>query len=340
VKANKGSIGRAVDQPDPKIRLYLFHGPDEGQSRALAARLLEGLGAAKSAIGAAAVKVDPAVLVDEASAMSLFGGRRAIWIEPAGNDIEQGVAALLDGPEPESPVVAIAGSLAKSSALLKLAEASRQALAFASYPPEGLDAQRMVIDLGRRVGLKVAAPLAARVAESGGNDEAVVNQELAKLALYLDASPNAPKELDAEAVDTVGAGAREGNALRLGDLALHGELRELAAELAAAPAGASEAISIIRALQRRLSMLAPARARVERGERVDAVMASLGKSLFWKDNKMVQTMLERWNAADLARIADRVGKLERDLMLTPAPEQAALGEELVAIALRGQRRRA
>ena len=33
--------GRAVDQPDPTLRLYLFHGPDEAQSRALGARRLQ-----------------------------------------------------------------------------------------------------------------------------------------------------------------------------------------------------------------------------------------------------------------------------------------------------------
>ena len=83
MKASKASIGRAVDQPDAKTRFYLFHGPDEGQSRALAARLLEALGATKFIIAAGAVKSDPAALVDEAGAMSLFGGKRAIWIEPA-----------------------------------------------------------------------------------------------------------------------------------------------------------------------------------------------------------------------------------------------------------------
>jgi DNA polymerase-3 subunit delta len=55
VKASKSSIGRSVDQPDPKIRFYLFLGPDEGQSRALAARLLQALGAAKFALSASDV---------------------------------------------------------------------------------------------------------------------------------------------------------------------------------------------------------------------------------------------------------------------------------------------
>jgi DNA polymerase-3 subunit delta len=346
VKANKKSIGPAVDQPDAKVRFYLFHGPDEGQSRAMAGRLLAGLGASKFAVSGAAVKADPAMLVDEASAMSLFGGRRAIWIEPASNDIEEAAAAFLDGPQPESPVVAIAGTLTKASALLKLAEGSPLALAYASYVPEGADAQRMVIDLGRRVGLKIALPLATRLAETCANDEAVVSQELAKLALYVDASPHSPKELDEDAIDAVGAGAAEGNVQRLGDLALQGALAELAAELSGLAGSASEAVPMIRSVQRRLSMLAPLRARVERGEGADAVMASAGKPLFWKDKAMIQKMLARWSATDLARIADRLGALERELMRPRArpessmPEQAALGEELLAIAHRARARRA
>ena len=158
MKASKSTITRAVDQPAAGTRFYLFHGPDEGQSRALAARLLESLRATKFVIAGGAVKSDPAALVDEASAMSLFGGNRAIWIEPATKDIEEGVAALLAAAVVESPVVAIGGPLTKTSPLLKLAEASPLALAFASYPPEGQDAERMVIDLGRRFGLKVSSP--------------------------------------------------------------------------------------------------------------------------------------------------------------------------------------
>jgi DNA polymerase-3 subunit delta len=332
VKASKASIGRAVDQPDPRLRFYLFHGPDEAQSRALGQRLLDGLGATKFIVPAAAAKSDPATLADEAGAMTLFGGPRVIWVEPAGDEIAAGVEALLEAPASESPVVAIAGALRKTSALLKLAEAAPQAIAFAAYAPEGQDAERMVIDLGRRFGLKVGPSVAARLAQSAGNDQAIVAQELQKLALYVDASPQAPKDLDQDALDDVGAESSEGDFQRLADLALAGEVSELADELARLPAGGNEAIPVIRSLQRRLLMLAPLRARVERGERVDGIMTSMGKSLFFKDKAKVQRMLSRWSAEGLATAAERAGKLERALMFTPAPDQEALGEELLAIA--------
>ena len=339
MKAARASIGRAVDQPVADVRFYLFHGPDEAQSRALGARLLEALGATKFLVTAGAVKADPASLVDEAGAMSLFGGKRAVWIEPATKDIEEGVAALLEGPLPESPVVAIAGALPRTSALLKLAEGSPRALAFAAYLPEGQDAVRMVTDVGRRYGLKVSAPVAQRLADAAGNDQAIVAQELNKLALYVDASPHAPKELDHEAVEAVGAALAEGDFQRLADLALGGSMAELTEELARLPAAGSDAIPVIRSLQRRLLMLAPARARIERGERPEAVMTSIERSLFFKDKAKVGRMLATWSAADLATVAERAGKLERELMFTAVPDREALGEELLAIARKARSKR-
>jgi DNA polymerase III subunit delta len=338
VKASRASIARAVDQPSPPIRFYLFYGPDEAQSRGLGQRLVEALGASKFVVASGAVKSDPASLADEAGAMSLFGGPRALWIEPAGDDIAEGVEALLGSPGIESAVIAIAGALRKTSALLKLAEASPLALAFAAYVPEGQDAQRMVIDLGRRFGLKVSPYVASRLADQCGNDQAIVAQELQKLALYIDASPHAPKELDHEAIDAVGADTAEGDFARLADLALGGELADLADELSRMPGGGSEAIPVVRSLQRRLLMLAPARARMDRGESADAIMTSLGKSLFWKDKPIIAKMLSQWSADRLARISERAGMLERALMFSPAPQQEALGEELLAIAREARRR--
>ena len=337
MKASKSSIVRAVEQPDPKLRFYLLHGPDDAQSRALGQRLVEALAASRFVVSGAAVKSDPAMLADEAGAMNLFGGTRVVWVEPAGDEIVPGVEALLEANAAESPVVAIAGALRKTSALLKLAESSSAAMAFAAYPPEGAEAERMVAEVGRRFGLKIGPPVAARIADSCGNDQAIVSQELQKLALYIDASPQSPKELDHDAIDAVGADLPEGEVLHLADLALAGRVGDLAAELGQLTRGA-EGIPVVRALQRRLLQLAPARARIERGESPDAVMTSLGRALFWKDKPLVSRLLSMWDSRRLATVAERAARLEHELIFSEVPNQEALGEELIAIARAAGRR--
>lgn len=338
MKASKQSIGRAVDQPNPQIRFYLLYGQDEAQARATGERLVQALGATKVAISAGQVKSDPALLVDEASAMSLFDGKRVIWVEPATKDIEESVAALLEAAVLESPVVAIGGSIPKSSSLVKMAEASPNALSFAAYVPEGQDAERMVAEVGRRFGLKISPALAARLADNCANDQSIVTQELQKLALYVDASPHSPKELDTEAIDAVGVTSAEGDFARLADLALSGNVAGLMEELDKMAAGGNEAIPVVRSLQRRLLVLAPARARMDRGESLDAVMTSLGRSLFWKDKPVFGRILSSWDSERLARVFERAGTLERNLIFSPAPQQEALSEELIAIALQARRR--
>ena len=338
MKLARGAIAKALDRPDPQVRVYLFHGADEAQSRAHAERLLIALGATRHPLAASAIKGDPALLADEAGAMSLFDGSRLIWVEQAGDDVAAGVESVLGLPAVENKVVLISGALRKTSALLKLCEASPDALAYVSYVPEGADAERMVAEVARTLGLRTTPSVAARIADSCGNDQAIVRQELTKLALFLDAAPESPKELVHAAIDAVGADLPEGDFLRIADIALSGDLNALTSELAALPPGGGEAIPVLRSLQRRLLMLAPARARVERGETPASVMAAIERSLFFKDKAMVGRFLNQWDAASLARIADRAGQLERDVMLTPIPAAEGLAEELIAVARAARRR--
>ena len=120
--------------------------------------------------------------------------------------------------------------------------------------------------------------------------------------------------------------------MRLGDLALSGDGRALIEEFDRSALAPGEAVPVIRALQRRLVQIAPLRAKVERGERVDGVMASMGKSLFWKDKPLMQRLLSNWSAERIAQAMGRSAALERAAMLSDEPPIAALGEELIAIA--------
>lgn len=331
MKLARPAIAKALDRPDSNIRLYLFHGADEGQSRSHAQRLMAGLGAARLPLSPSALKSDPAQLADEAGAISLFGESRLLWIEGGTDDLAPAIEALLEAAAVQSPAAVIAGPLRKTSALVKIADSSPLALSYVSYVPEGQDADRMVAEVGRTLGLNIPRSVAARVAASCGSDQAIVRQELIKLALFADARPEAPKELDHDALDAVGADLPEGNFMRIADLALTGDLAQLGDELSRLSPSGAEAIPIVRSLQRRLLQLAPARARVESGEAPAAVMTSIEKSLFFKDKALVGQLLRHWDAKGLARALDRIGALERDLMLASLPPVESLAEELITI---------
>jgi DNA polymerase III subunit delta len=337
VKAAKGTLAGALDRPDLKIRFYLFYGPDEGQSRAHAERLLKGLEAEKVVIQALRAKADPAILADEAAAIGLFGGKRALWIDSAGDEILASVEALLEAPAAESPVIVIAGGLRKSSPLVRLAEAHALALAHISYGLDDRDAERLVEELARLEGLRLAPGLGGHIASAAGNERAIIAQELAKLALYCGAAPDKPVEVDRGVVDEIGAG-NEGEWTRLGDLALAGDLVALSSELDSTAADA-EPIAVLRSLQRRILMLAPIRTRVEGGERPHDAVTSAGKSVFWKDKTLVAKLLGLWDSRALERVLERSGELERRLMQPDSPPAAeALEEELIAIARTARRR--
>lgn len=338
MRAQRGAIHRAVAEPDRSLRFYLFHGPDDSGSRALAERLRKALGAEKSAVPASALKADPALLAAEAGAISMFGEPRLIWVEPAGDEIATALEALLEATAVESPVVAIAGSLRKTSALLKLAEAHGAALAHASYAPEGRDAERMAIDAGRAEGLRIDPTVAARLAAACNSNQAILAHELAKFALYLDATPDRPQDLTQDVLDQLGADSGEGDMMRLGDLALAGRSPALFEELERVALSRNEAIPVVRALQRRLLQLASLRAQVEQGKSVDAVMTSMGKALFWKDKGLMQQLLSGWSAERLAAMLERSAALEKALIFSDEPPVAALEEELVTIARAAQRR--
>ena len=338
MKAAKGSIGRSVDGPDPQVRFYLFHGPDESQSASLGDRLVGALKATKHSVSPSALRNDPALLADEAGAIDMFGGAKVIWVQGAADEILPAVEALLEAPASESPAVAIAGRLTKASKLLKLADDHPLALSHVSYDLDARDAERLVVDLARAEGLRPQPGVASRIAEACANDRRMMAQELAKFALYLGSSPNEPKDLDRTTLDAVGADMG-GDFLSLADLALSGDSRALGAELARLDGSGRDAIPVIRSLQRRLLMLAPIRARIEAGERPQAVMTSLGKALFWKDKPLVEKLIGAWDSAGLSRIAERTGALERRLMRGHSPPPAeALGEELIAIARHARRR--
>jgi DNA polymerase-3 subunit delta len=340
MKANKGQIDKALRAP-AETRFFLLHGPDDSGSRALVKALGVAMGpeAERVDLSGAELKADPARLADEAASISMFGGARWILVESAGDEIVAALEALLEAPAAGNPVAVVAGALKPASKLLKLALAAPEALAFASYVPDARDADRLAQEMALAEGLIVRPDVARRIALSCGGNRALIGQELAKFALYAGASPETPKAIDHDVIDALGAGSDEGDLSRLVDSVAGGDAGALQAELARLHAEGLEGITLIRAMLRRMALLARLRAEVDGGGNVPAVMASSGKSLFWKEKDEVGRQLSRWRSDLLAKAMSRLLEAERQVKAAGGIGPMAADEELFAICRQAARLR-
>ena len=340
MKANRPQIEKALKAPG-EIRFFLLHGPDESGSRALVKSLGTTMGseAERIDLSGAELRSDPARLADEAASISMFGGARWILVEPAGDETLPALEALLEAPAAGNPVALVAGSLKPASKLLKLALGAPAALAFASYPPDGREAGQLVLAGARSVGLVLRADVANRIAAACGGNRAIIEQELAKFALYAGASPESPRPIDHDVVDALGAAADEGDMARLVDFAASGNAAALEAELVRLHFEGLEGITLIRAMLRRMALLARLRAEVERGSEPGAVMASAGKSIFFKEKDGIERQLRRWPSDLIAKAMTRLSDAERQVKSAGAVGPIAADAELFAICRQAARLR-
>jgi DNA polymerase-3 subunit delta len=340
VKANRGQIERALRAP-ADIRLFLLHGPDDSGSRALVRLLADGLGgeAERVELSGSEIRSHPARLADEAASISLFGGARYVLIDPAGEESVPAVEGLLGAPAAGNPVLLLAGDLRATSRLLKLALGDDRAMAFASYLPEGRDANRLVLEMARERGLILNPEIASRIVEEMGVNRAILALELDKFALYLDAAPERPQCLEHDSLDALGAAREGGDLSRLVESVGGGDLGQLQAELLRLAGEGVNGILLIRAVLRRMTLLARLRGEVERGNSVDAVMASQGKSVFWKEKASLGQQLARWRSDLLAKSVSRLLDAERQVKAPGGLGPIAVDEELFAICRQAARLR-
>jgi DNA polymerase-3 subunit delta len=337
VKANAGQIRQALGAP--RLRFYLLHGPDDSGAAALAQVLAQAMGerAERVDLDGAVLKADPARLADEAASLSLFGDARHIRVTGMGEESVPAVAALLAAEAAGNPVVAIAPGVKATAKLVKLAIESPLAMAFACYPPSAQDAEKLAATLAGEQGLRLAPGTAARLVTAAGGDRAVMAREIEKLALFLDAAPDRPAELDHAALDAIGADLDEAEATRAVEALVEGRPDRLAEELARLGEAGISPIPWLRQIVRRLVALAEMRAEIARGEPADTVMKR--HRVFFREEEATARALRRWNPAMLAAAIARLRAAERAVM-APGNAGPVLADEAVltltkALARRG-----
>jgi DNA polymerase III subunit delta len=297
------------------IRFFLVFGPDESAASAIAAAMVARLGADSEAvdIDSGRLRGDPALLADEAASRSLFGSARHIRLAFAREEGVEAVENLLSAEQAGNPVIATAGDLKKTSKLRKLAEGSPLALTYICYAPTEAEATDQLLGAAQAHGLRLDRTIAAQIVRYTGQDRRLAAMELEKLSLYYDAAPDRPATVEPAALTALSAETVEEDVSALVNQVMGGEVRALGREIIEARALGLDAIRIIRALQRRVALLAGMRAKVDNGGQAGAVVRGT-RGIFWKEQDAYVRQLGRWPSARLAGLNSHLLELEAKLM--------------------------
>jgi DNA polymerase-3 subunit delta len=323
----------------PDIRFFLVYGQDESAIADIAGQMAVQLGGAERIdLDSDRIRNDPALLADEASALSLFGDKRYVRLNFRREEGLAAVENLLELENSTNPVIAIAGNLTKASKLRKLAESHKRAMAHICYLPEEGTAAASVMAYAATLGLKLDRSLGARIARYTGQDRKLAQAEIEKLALYYDAAPERPMTVEVAAFEALSAETGEENVGGLVNQVMGGELRALGRELASARDMGVDAIRIVRALQRRVALLSSLRAKVDAGSNAGAVVKAT-RSIFFKEADDFVKQLGRWPSVRLAGLNGHLLEVEAKLMsVKDGLGSVILEEELIRIARAAARR--
>jgi len=328
--------------PPPAVRAILLYGPDSGLVRERADGLVRGIvddladPFRVAEIAAASLRDDPARLADEAAAMSLTGGRRAVRLRDATDSLADMVESFLAHATGDALVVVEAGNLPSRSKLRKLFESADAAAAVACYADEGRALQTVIRDtLGARR-IAVSADAMAYLLANLGGDRMVSRTELEKLALYVGDGNEATL---ADAAATVGDSA----AMTLEDLAFAaagGDLTGLARALDRVWREGAAPITVLRGCARHVQRLHLVAGHLAEGKSADAAMKSLRPPVFFKQDDAFRAQLRRWPLPALGAALVRLTEAEVQCKSTGLPAETICAQALTRLCAEARARAA
>lgn len=321
-----------VKKPDPKARVVLVYGPDDGlmreRARAVAVTVVADINDPfnSALLSADTLADDPARLFDEANALSLMGGRRLVRVENGRDAIAPLLRDYLKNPNGNAVIVIEAGELGPKSPLRILCEKADNAAALPCYVEDERGAAGVIRDMLR--GYSISPDALAWMAGHAAGDRRRLRSEAEKLMVYMGEGNRSIGIDDAQAVC--------GDA---GILDMEGVVHGTAGGDAAAAFRSYShllgegvpVVSILRALQAHFRRLHLTRARMENGEGAELAMKSLNPPVFFKQADAFRAQLNRWSLPALEKALVRLAALEAQCKQTNAPDETLCAQALLAL---------
>lgn len=322
-----------ISSPNPKARVILIYGPDEGLMRERAKKLAQTVVADindpfnAATLTGMQISEDPARLNDEAQALSMMGGARCIRITEATDSIAPALKDYLQNPSAQNLVIVESGNLTPRSPLRSLCEKDDNAAALPCYVEDERDLTRTIRDILREGGYNAEPDAVSWLAANLTGDRLRARRELEKLMIYTGAEKNITLADARACCGTAGAQS-------LDDLVYAAAGNKPARTLKVYQALLEEGlpvIAILRALQNHFRRLHYAKAFLGTGKSTDQAMKSLTPPVFFKQQDAFRTQLSRWSPKALETTLSRLADLEARCKQTGAPVETLCGQALLGI---------
>lgn len=311
---------RLLAAPD-RMRAILLHGDDHGLIRERATE------AARAAAGTLDDPFRLAVLgreqhdrlEEEATALSLSGGRRVVWVRDGHDALHVAMARLLSKGTVDAAGAALilieAPALPSRAKLRTLLEAAPDAASIACYAEEGRALEASIVRMLEVERIRIDPDALTWLASRLGADRAASRGEVEKLALYAEDGRITLDDVQAVTGDAAGAS--------LEDAAFAATAGERAAADLAIERALSEGLSPIalaRALLSHLHRLRQVLLLVEDGASQSDAVARLRPPVFFKRTAQFTRALSLWSAGSLFEAAIETSRLELACKRTGAPD--------------------
>jgi DNA polymerase-3 subunit delta len=331
VKATQKNFASTAAKAVREARIFYFCGPDESGSSDAAATIARLLGEAeKIELSGSELRKDPARLADEARSVSLFGDKRVIQVRCAGDEVHDAVEALVASPVAGWPVLIVAGGATDKSRVAKLLADRPDALVAMFYAPDVRSVAQVVRTMADGLGVRLNDDLAERIARNAALDARMARSEVEKLALYLDASPQAPRTADVQALDAIGAVNEDDGLMPLVNVALSGESGRLAGELARMRELGLNPVGILLMAERRAAQLAQLSGKLDKRGDINALLEQ--ERVFFRDKADIANQMRRWRGRKLERLLVKLADMHRALLADSRNAELLLVQGFVEIA--------
>jgi len=316
--------------------IILLYGPDEGLVSERAAAIASATTAGDKGnilrMDGDDIASDPFRLADEANAISMFGGVRAIRVRLGAKSVAAGLEPLLAQPPIDARVIIEAGDLKPNHALRQMLEKSRSAAASPCYPEDARDLARLIDESLSQSGLSIAPDARSMLIGLLGEDRRRSRGEIDKLVLYCAGRTS----ITMEDVLAIVSDAAPQSVDQVIDASFLGELDLIEREARRAFADGQDA-AVMLGFALRQAFLLQALSRKGGDDRSGAESARQVR-VGWKREKAIAAQVAKWTSARLDRavqiLADAVLAARRQPMLAEAIAIRALWSLALAVSRR------